>query len=120
MIRDFLQLLRTRDERPRLFFFAAAGVLAVAIGFVLVPARTGRTLIMQWGYATGASNTISVSFPISFPTSVFSVTCNTANRTTSGSNGWNYVSGVSTSGFTMLVETNSTGGYTGYWMAVGY
>jgi hypothetical protein len=77
-------------------------------------------LIIQWGYSTGSSNAISVSFPISFPNSVFSVTCNTANRTSSGSNGWNYVYGVSTSGFTMLVETNSTGGYTGYWMAIGY
>jgi hypothetical protein len=49
-MRGLLHLLRDPAERPRLLLFAVTGLLAVGVGFLLVPARTGRVLIMQWGY----------------------------------------------------------------------
>lgn len=73
--------------------------------------------IMQWGTSGSAagSGTVAVTFPLACSTAVYSVTM-TPNHVTSGTQEGDYVSSVSTSGFTINNRGSNAGTY--YWSAV--
>lgn len=50
MISGLRQLYRDTGEKPRLGWFALIGLIAVTVGFIVVPAKSGRVVIMHWGY----------------------------------------------------------------------
>ena len=83
--------------------------------YVRLPATTtSPSTIMQWGYQTGSSGAVSVTFPISFPTACRSVSVTTFRSSSSGS-GTNYAYNVSSSGFTAIVDS----AYDYWWIAFG-
>jgi hypothetical protein len=69
--------------------------------------------IIQWGHLYDTSDPKRVTFPITF-SSPPSVTCSTY-RGSNGSNGFNHVFNLSTSGVDLILDGNN-----GYWIAVGY
>lgn len=75
-------------------------------------------MIVQAGYittgGTGPANA-AINFPLAFPTKCLAVTCAT-DRNSSGANGYNHVTGVSTTGATLVFDAAGDG----YWIAVGY
>jgi hypothetical protein len=72
--------------------------------------------IMQWGKITGTTSSQSITFPISFPTNVVSITAQFATTGTSGPSSW-AVNSYTNSDF-VFVTNNS--GQTTFWFAVGY
>jgi len=70
---------------------------------------------MQWGRANGTSATTNITFPTSFMIECKAVTVNTI-RNSSGANGFNYVSSISTTGATVILDSP----YDCYWVALGY
>ena len=76
-------------------------------------------LIIQWGYSAASSSTMTVNFPIAFPTACLNVTF--GNRK-DGDTGGVDMSGAlrsapGTSSMSVSVYTSNTGFY---WMAIGY
>ena len=94
-----------------------------ANGYIKIPVMDGstvKTVIIQWGFASGSSSVFSVTFPISFPNACLSVVCS-SKRTTPGEQGFNYVNNITTTGFTITLEwSHPDSGYKGYWIAIGY
>jgi hypothetical protein len=72
--------------------------------------------IMQWGQVTGTASSQSISFPITFPTNVVSITAQFASTGTTGTSNW-AVNSYTTSGF---VFVTGNPGQTTFWFAVGY
>jgi len=70
--------------------------------------------IMQWGYQTGSSSPVTVTFPLAFPNNCRSVSV-TTNRTSSGSNGFNYANTVTKTSFRAVVDSP----YDFWWIAFG-
>ena len=79
----------------------------------------GTGLIMQWGLSGGVApvGTLTVTFPLTFPTAVYSVVI-TAYFATSGPDANNYISDVTLSQFT-IHNQNGTGSGSFYWLAFG-
>jgi predicted nucleic acid-binding Zn-ribbon protein len=71
-------------------------------------------VIMQWGYQTGSSSTVTVTFPLAFPTACRSVSV-TTNRTSSGGNGFNHANTLSKTSFRAVVDSP----YDFWWIAFG-
>jgi hypothetical protein len=69
---------------------------------------------MQWGYQTGSSSPVTVTFPLAFPNNCRSVSV-TTNRTSSGSNGFNYANTVTKTSFRAVVDSP----YDFWWIAFG-
>lgn len=69
---------------------------------------------MQWGYQSGSSSPVSVTFPLTFPGACRSVSV-TTDRTTASGNGTNYAYSLSTTGFTAVVDS----AYDFWWIAFG-
>ena len=69
-------------------------------------------MIIQWGVAAfSAGTSVAVTFPIAFPTALYTITDSAAINAT------RYISALSVSGFTANIGTSSSGGY--YWIAIG-
>jgi hypothetical protein len=88
-------------------------------GYKVFPGNPG--LILQWGYAIGASSSVGVTFPIAFPNGALAAFCAT-NRTTTAGTGTNYVAALSASGATFIMDARSGIGanFGGYWFAIGF
>jgi len=71
-------------------------------------------VIMQWGYQSGSSSPVSVTFPLTFPSACRSVSV-TTDRTTASGSGTNYAYSLSTTGFTAVVDS----AYDFWWIAFG-
>jgi hypothetical protein len=71
-------------------------------------------VLLQWGYATGTSALYTITFPIAFPTACRSVHI-TTDRNTSGANGYNHATSVTTTSFSAVFDQD----YDGWWMAIG-
>ena len=71
-------------------------------------------VIMQWGYQTGSSSSVTVTFPLAFPTACRSVSV-TTNRTSSGGNGFNHANTLSKTSFRAVVDSP----YDFWWIAFG-
>lgn len=83
-----------------------------ATGYTYLPG----SVILQWGSIASTGKDTTVTFPLPFPSNIFSVTI---ARTQSSSSNTNYgVNTVSTSGFDFAADSSSAG-ITLYWMAVG-
>jgi hypothetical protein len=72
--------------------------------------------IMQWGQVTGTASTQAISFPITFPNYVVSITAQFASTGTTGTSSW-AVNSYTTSGFNFVTGNP---GQTTFWFAVGY
>jgi hypothetical protein len=94
-------------------FTLAASNSVSANGFQRLPGG----LILQWLSTSLVSGANSVSFPVGFPNAAYSVVA-TAGGNNGGNNTTSFVSGITTSGFSL---TNATG-VTSTWnvIAVGY
>jgi hypothetical protein len=77
-------------------------------------------LIMQWGktISTGADSTVSVSFPISFVSEVYSVVVTQNAGRQDGSSGTISVDGITITSFNIQNGADNTGPF--YWQAIGY
>jgi hypothetical protein len=84
-------------------------VSLVANGYVTF----GSGLIIQWGSQAAGGG--ALSFPITFPNAVFSVSVTSYNTANSGQ-GYNYYSALTTAGMTIVADNN---GVT-KWIAIGY
>lgn len=98
----------------------AAGFAAslAANGYVKFPSWLGG-LIIEWGIVSTPAGTASVTFPLTFPTAVYSIIGSSSSGTTGAAFNLN-AGGIGTSGFSAATQT--TGGNvasTVYWMAVG-
>lgn len=91
-------------------------------GFVTLPGGA----IIQWGFTQGGAGAgpTTVTFPQAFPNGPFAAICSTANRTSMGSNGYNFIDSLSSSGFTAWFDVQQAGGGSGnrggFWLAVGH
>lgn len=87
-------------------------------GYIVLPSWLGG-LVIQWGYAASlapSSNT-AITFPVSFPTDVFSAVCAGAAVGT-GANINQTVNALAASG--MNIYNSSVSAIPGYWVAVGH
>jgi hypothetical protein len=113
--------LGTQNTRLATTAFANPANSQAANGFIQFPSG----LILQWGFAQGAAGpgSTAVAFPEAFPNACFAAVCSTANRTGSGSAGYNFVNALSVNGFTAWFDVQQSGGGTGlrggYWFAIG-
>jgi len=78
-------------------------------------------LILQWGYSTAATQTTPayVSFPISFPTSLFSITLGPAVAAANANSYSVSAAYTGTHGFNLVNNSSSSGAVTAYWQAIG-
>jgi hypothetical protein len=72
-------------------------------------------ILIQWGYVYGTSATVTITFPLEFPSQCRSVQVAT-DRSSSGSNGYNHVDAMTTTTATVILDSP----YDGWWMAIGY
>jgi hypothetical protein len=81
--------------------------------------RLPSGLIMQWGktISTGIDSTVSVSFPISFVSEVYSVVVTQNAGRQDGSNGTISVDGITITSFNIQNGADNTGPF--YWQAFG-
>lgn len=97
--------------------FANPAQTQAQTGFVKLPGG----VIIQWGYTQGAAGagTVTITFPIAFPSSAFIGVCSTANRTAAGSNGYNFTSSLTPTGMVAAFDVQTNGFRGGYWIAIG-
>ena len=72
-------------------------------------------MIIQWGYQTGTTEDVTVSFPITFPSNCSSVGV-TTNRTSKGSQGDGHAYNVGRSSFVAVTDSP----YDFWWYALGW
>lgn len=102
--------------------FVAGITSLLGNGFI----KFSNGLILQWGFAQGAGGfaPLAVTWPTAFPTACLAAFCNTANRTTGGSAGTNFVSSLTTNGATLLFDLQTSGAGSGhpggYFLAIGH
>lgn len=74
-------------------------------------------LIIQWGWSSGGTEPVGVTFPIAFPNAVFAIipSGHTADQSTP-----NYVSSYSSTGFEVTRSGTATSVVGFWWIAIGY
>ena len=87
----------------------------IASGYQILPSG----LIMEWGLADSSSSTYSLSFPLTFPTAVLSITFGTGNYDTNASRNVCYLQSPAptTSGGTVKTDSSTVHCF---WTAIGY
>jgi len=90
-----------------------------ANGYITLPSPTPNPIIIQWGSTTAVQNssTTAVSFPLVFPTAVFTVVTSIVTDDNSTIR-FSLLNNASSSGFT-TTQTNTSHFTRLYWLAIG-
>ena len=87
--------------------------------YLKLPTYLGSFMI-QWGYNSSTSNPVTITFPTTFPTKCFSVSC-TPDASTSGLTEVVMVQSKTTGGFQWNGARDNASNYVfGWWIAIGY